>query len=193
MDQTARLAEQVNRGLLRPTQPFGQRYVYLATPKGWRLACDVLNSDQIPYPASSVNIRTFVHDRYLLTSRVQLEQTSEIEKWISDKMLSEGANRDFGVSQKQIPDAIIFQNSGLKYALEVEISTKARQRYRDKIRNYVFVMRSRVNDSSMFKKVKFICLREPVFKILKYETSLYGNLFEVEFVRIPNLLAASAS
>lgn len=172
--------------LLRSRMNGHPRSLFTTTYRGWKIVSAKYPSEVIPYPSRGVDIRTYFHDKFILESRIQMENQGEVQVWISEKVLQKTGKQHFGIQQKFIPDAVYQTKSGEWIAFEVEIATKARDRYREKIKYYVQFIRSRAGDPQMFKKVRFLCLRKSVFEILKNETSLYGPLFEVELCLTSN-------
>lgn len=130
-------------------------------------------------PTGGVDQRTFGHDRTLLDLRIQFEDRALAKDWISDRQLRATPELTGGLSGTYVPDAIYTTPSGEKVALELEISTKAKDRYREKVKRYVYLLRSS-KEVKPFQRVQFICATEVVKRHLERETKLYPEYFSVE-------------
>lgn len=152
---------------------------YSATMKGYQTAQSVMPFRDLTRPIIGFDVRTFIHDRELTFIRHELESSGQIQSWISDRRLRMGKASAFYFSNEMIPDAVIKMLNGNFESLELEISTKAKSRYQEKVQFYVNLIRDKWNDPIAIKRVQFICMREPCFKILEDECRPYGEMFSV--------------
>jgi hypothetical protein len=67
-------------------------------------------------------------------------------------------------------------------AFELEIATKGKSKYQEKIKRFVQVMRSLGEGSRIFSSVHYVCKKKTVYEYLKKETVIYGDLFKVELL-----------
>lgn len=130
-------------------------------------------------PTGSIDQRTFSHDKTVLDLRVLLEESGKSTLWISERKLKAQPELVQGLSPKYIPDGIYLTPSGEKIAFELEISTKAKERYREKVRRYVYLLRSSQSEKP-FHRIQFVCATDIVRKHIERETKLYPQFFSVE-------------
>jgi hypothetical protein len=175
-----RLMQLTRSGFLKSTIGIGvQELVYFATFKAFYLLNSFSPSELRPKPTSSLDLRTFVHDRELLLLRMEYERRYGDVAWISDRRLKQGFGETLGIFGTDVPDAVLKLPEVGLVALELEIATKSRVRYREKISRYVRLIRESRAKPNGIKKVMYVCHRKPVFEILCDETRIYGGLFEV--------------
>lgn len=158
----------------------GGSKVYVVTLKGYYALSRVFPERGFPKPNVGLDLRTFAHDRELILFRLEVENGNGDVAWISDKKLKHGDGEVFGLSGGDVPDGLMKIPVLGWVAVEIEIATKARQRYRDKVQFYLKLIRDRKGESNAVQLVRFICLRESCFKILSDECSAYGDYFSVE-------------
>lgn len=175
-----RLMQLARSGFLKSTIGIGvQELVYVATFKAYYLLNSFSPSVLRPKPTGGLDLRTFVHDRELLLLRMDFERRHGDVAWISDRRLKQGFGETLGIFGSDVPDAVLrLPDVGL-VALELEIATKSRIRYREKISRYVRLIRESRGKPDGIKKVIYVCHRKLVFEILRDETRIYGGLFEV--------------
>ncbi|RYZ86695.1 MAG: hypothetical protein EOP06_14020 [Proteobacteria bacterium] len=176
-----RLLQLERAGFLKSTYTFSEstRY-FVVTFRSYYALKNYYPHEEIPKPLLTIDIRTFVHDRALLTLRLRLEREEAACGWISDRVLRSGLDRSFGFSSKYVPDGLYEKVCGDKVAVELEIAQKTKQRYRGKVAFYVSLLRSEASKLSGLKQVRFICLKKPCFEAIKKETRMFGSLFQVE-------------
>ena len=63
----------------------------------------------------------------------------------------------------------------------MEISRKAKKRYKEKIQSYVKCLRLNKDSLSIFKKVIFFVTQESVKDLLDNEIKLYKQYFDIHF------------
>ncbi len=152
-------------------------------------------------PIERIDIRTFEHDRLVMEARLALEGEGRATDWLSERRLKSETSLAFGLAREFQPDAIYRNRLGESVAFELEIAVKSRDRYQDKIRKYVEVMRenesqvhgehhSRKRDQGL-RGVLFVTVHESVFKILTELTEKYGGKFRIE--RLEELLMKNVS
>ncbi len=155
-----------------------RRRYYIATVKAYRAVSDRKPIDFVSKPLQTIDLKTFLHDKMVLESRIILENQRAATCWISDRKLRSSTELAGGLSKKYIPDGI-YTEDNIKTAIEIEISVKSKVRYQDKIKKYVQHMRAADVKHKTFDRVLFVCAKDKVFEILKSETKIYGSLFEV--------------
>ncbi len=157
----------------------GGASVYFVTFKAFYALSSVYPERVFPKPTGGLDLRTFVHDRELLTVRMEYERTTPELSWVSDRRLKQGFATHIGLTGVHVPDALIQLPGVGTTALELEIAMKSRDRYRDKVSRYVRLIRESRTKPSGLRKVVYRCLREPVFEALSTECRVYGDIFEV--------------
>ncbi len=175
-----RLMQLSRAGFLRPAVGIGIREsVYFATFKAYYALNAVYPSELRPKPTGGLDLRTFVHDRELLLLRQEYaERFGEVD-WVSDRRLKQGHGATLGLLGPDVPDAVIVLPEIGRVAIELEIASKSRARYREKIARYVRLIRESRTKPDGIRKVTYHCLRRPVLEIVRAETRIYGDLFEV--------------
>lgn len=178
-----RLMQLTRSGFLKATVGIGvQELVYFATFKAFYLLNSFSPSELRPKPTGGLDLRTFVHDRELLFLRMDFERMFGDVAWISDRRLKQGFGETLGIYGSDVPDAILrLPDVGL-VALELEIALKSRVRYRDKVSRFVSLIRESRTKPDGIRKVIYVCHRKPVFEIIRDETRVYGQLFDVRLV-----------
>ena len=133
-----RVTELYKHGYLNRIYSFNERKAYyLGTKKGYYELIKGYPSVIPTRPVESINFNTFAHDKLLLSLRLKMENKSQCSKWISDRTLSQFPELCPSIDKSYLPDAIYTTPSGEKIAFELEISRKAKKRYKEKIQSYV--------------------------------------------------------
>lgn len=166
---------------------------YLATRKAFKIVQGHLNGRSICKPTFRLDIRTFEHDKLMTQLRLDLEGRRIVQDWNSERLLSEDPKYKNILSREFRPDAIYLTYQGKKVAFELEISTKAKKRYQDKIKKYVSIMRSQGSDGKLFEAVHYVCAKVSVFDLLINETKIYKDFFKIEMLSNFNLGAIKDS
>lgn len=175
-----RLALLVLHGYLKPNESFTtQTKYYTTTIKGYQAAQMVMPFRELTKPIQGFDLRTFIHDRELMVLRNEMEESKEIESWLSDRRLRMGIAGDFNFSSEFIPDAVVKRPNGDLEAIEVEIAYKSRPRYQAKIQFFKELMRGPVSNKTRIAKVIYVCMRPTVFKALEDECRRYGDMLSV--------------
>jgi hypothetical protein len=141
------------------------------------------NPKQAPLKALKfINNRIFVHDKYVLESRLQLERDLKITHWLSDRKLCSGLINNFGLHYSFAPDAIYTLPTGERVAFEMEVAQKPKADYRKKIESFVRVLRNRDDSIQRFDRVHIRCVRTRPYQILKEEIEVFDDYFDLEFI-----------
>lgn len=177
-----RVTELYKHGYLNRIYSFNERKAYyLGTKKGYYELIKGYPSVIPTRPVESINFNTFAHDKLLLSLRLKMENQSKCSKWISDRTLSQFPELCPSIDKSYLPDAIYTTPSGEKIAFELEISRKAKKRYKEKIQSYVKCLRLNKDSISIFKKVIFLVTQESVKDLLDNEIKLYKQYFDIHF------------
>ena len=179
-----RLLEQ--GGLLRSARIYTEREnAYLVTPQGQALLQGRHPERLVQEPASSIDLRTFEHDRRVSLCRAVREKEGSVTDWRSERRLKqEFAHRtaDYRIAREFMPDAIFTNQKGGQVAFELELSPKTRERYAKKITRFVQVMRSSLSGGTagLFARVLYVPCSKSIQDTLSELTRPYGDLFRVQ-------------
>lgn len=177
-----RLVQLVGAGYLTTTRAFSEKVrLFLATKKTYRTLKELNPEKEICFPLEAVDGRTVVHDYYLGKLRVYLEEVQKVTSWTSDRHLKCFPELINGLRGQYVPDAIYTNSENEKVALELELSLKAKSKYKDKIRKYIYLLKSQESYKA-FSKVHFVYSDELVKKHLENATMLYPEFFKVESI-----------
>lgn len=180
-----RLQQLEKSGYLKGAYSFSERTkFYLATMKAYHAVAKAKPEEIVLKPSQVIDHRTFDHDRYVLESRIMLENMRAATCWISDKKLRSSTELAGGLTFGNVPDGIYKNENGEKVAFELELSKKSHKVYLAKIKKYVTMMRSKSEQGSVFNKVIYVCAKQYVYDLLVKETKIYGELFEVQKLSI---------
>lgn len=152
---------------------------YTATFKAYYALSNVHPEKLLCKPIGGFDSRTYGHDKTVLKCRLALESQLNITNWISDRKLKSYPELTGGLSTNHVPDGIFTKSTGENVAFELEIARKAKSRYQDKIRKYLYILRSDNSAKRKFESVLFVCPKETVRDLLIKETKIYGKLFKV--------------
>lgn len=169
------------QGFLRAVSFYTEaRSFYVATSKAYHLLRESYSFEQICFPSSSIEIRTFRHDWLVTKCRLELEKKRGISSWVSEKVLKSEEGLLSGLPKKYMPDAIYSNSFGEKVAFELELATKAKARYQQKVRLYSKLMRQNETKSSKgFGKCLYVCQKDSVADLLRKFALPFGNQFEI--------------
>lgn len=175
-----RLQQLDHAGFLKAMHSFSKRIrLFTVTYKGYYAVKQVYSGSFLVKPSGFFDQRTYLHDSSMIELRNLLEIDEHVVSWLSDRLLRSYPELTSGLTGNNVPDAI-YTTPGLeKVALELEIAQKGKEKYREKIRRYLSILRSQETQRP-FSKVRFICAKENVRKILENETRLYPEYFSVE-------------
>ena len=177
-----RITELYKHGYISRIYSFNERKAYyLGTKKGYYELIKSYPAVIPTRPVESINFNTFEHDKLLMSLRLKMEKTNECSKWVSDRTLSQFPDLCPSMDKSYLPDAIYTTAEGEKVAFELEISRKAKKRYHEKIQSYVKCLRLNKDSLSIFKKVIFFVIHEPVKLLLDNEIKLYKQYFDIRY------------
>lgn len=160
--------------------------IYLATPKAYYLMLNNSNSDLfISYPLKKIDHRTFDHDHMLVQIRQNLESAEKVSCWMSDRFLKTKPEFNELSSLNIVPDAVYTTLEGTKVALELELTQKAKDRYRTKIKSIVEYLRKIESKQKAFQKVRFLCKTKAIYESISAEIRLYPKYFQIELFTPP--------
>lgn len=115
----------------------------------------------IPAP---INLSCLYHD-LLLTDVIEKLRRTYNNSVVNSKIMNMS-----GISYEQIPDAILYDSvNQSKWAIELELTTKSNQRYREIVSNYA--------TSNLFEKVIYIVKDESIHKKIGGIISGHGKQF----------------
>lgn len=158
---------------------FSSDSYFLVTELGYKVLCQMRPSESFVRPLLEIDIRTFEHDRCVLTSRLALEKSGRALKWMSERRLKSESAFLKGLPRQYQPDAIYWNKFGEPVAFELENSEKTKSRYEKKVRKYVEIMRDFEKTDQFFKRTLFVVRKNSVNKQLTEMTSRYQGLFLV--------------
>ncbi len=156
---------------------FRRRIYFFATMKAFTYVSKIAFCKNPLRPTDRIDLKYFDHDSAVLNLRLLLEANGVAKNWKSDKRLHTKNAEDFQFELSNTPDAIFERSDGQRVALELEIATKSKARYQQKIQSYVHLMR---RQEAPFKKVLYVCMKENVFKLISKEALVYSDLFQIE-------------
>lgn len=127
-------------------------------------------------PLTEIDIRTFEHDRLILEARITLEKNGRATNWYSERRLKSEHSITMGLARRFQPDAVYLNKLNEPIAFELEIAPKTKERYEEKIRKYLEIIRSRKG----FCAVLFVTKNDAVFNVLSELTRRYQGEFKIE-------------
>ena len=131
-------------------------------------------------PLEEIDVRTFDHDLRVIEARLALEQLGRAANWVSERQLKSDLALASGLPRQYQPDAIYQNKHGEPMAFELEVSAKSKDRYADKIRKYVDLMRQVDAGAQGFRGVLFVACHDHVFGILNDLTRRHDGKFRIE-------------
>ena len=145
--------------------------VYLLSPLGLKALQGKLPEVAYAPAIKEVDFRNYDHDRRVSLVRVALEREKKAWNWISERRIRVKGYAVEGVSQalpeSLVPDAI-FQNSrGERIALEIEVSTRKKSRFENKIQAYREIMDSYDPAQALIRRVIFVACSDAVARELR--------------------------
>lgn len=157
--------------------------IYLATPKSYYLLLNTSTSELfISYPLKKIDHRTFDHDHMLVEIRHKLESLEKVNCWKSDRYLKSTNEFSDLNSLNIVPDAIYADADDQKFALELELTLKSKERYRAKIKSVVEYLRKIEPKPKAFQKVRFLCKTKAILESITNESRLYSKYFQIELL-----------
>lgn len=132
------------------------------------------------HPLIEIDVRTFEHDRRIIQARLALENAGRATNWQAERRLKSESTLTAGLPRVYQPDALYWNKLGEAVAFELELSSKTKDRYEDKIRKYLDIIRQGEGHEAALKGVLFVACHEPVFKLLSELTRRHGGKFRIE-------------
>ncbi|CAN5494802.1 hypothetical protein BH10BDE1_BH10BDE1_23540 [soil metagenome] len=176
-----RLRQLHHAGFLRSCVSItGGANVFTASYKAYFALAQVYAHRSFPKPTGGLDTRTFLHDREMLLLRLKFERDGGEVNWISDRSLRQGFGERFGLYGIHVPDGLMLESPGNWAGIELEIASKSRERYEDKVARYVKLIRANREKPDGIRKVIYFCMRPQVFDALTKECRPYGDMFEVK-------------
>jgi hypothetical protein len=118
-------------------------------------------------PLTSVDFRTFEHDRRVSFCRIALERQGKSLRWHSDRYLKHKSGypllsgRHYSMKRRLVPDGLFVSSREELVALEVEHTHKRRERYDEKRRYYRALIEHSKIEAKMYGEE--ICLHRVMF------------------------------
>ena len=153
---------------------------YLATDLAHMALSSLRPSRSFVRPLAEIDVRTFEHDRRVIEARLVLESLGRANNWCSERRLKSESSLTSGLPRMYQPDAIYQNKLGELMAFELELSVKTKDRYEDKIRKYVDVIRKAETGSPGFLGVLFVVCSYHSFNILNELTRRFEGKFKIE-------------
>ncbi|GIL17076.1 MAG: hypothetical protein BroJett040_08270 [Oligoflexia bacterium] len=178
-----RISVLIKSNYLSRVHSFNERKPYfLGTTKGYLTLTRRCPEKFNTRPLERIDQNTFEHDKLLLKTRLKLEVDQKATSWISDRQLFQFPELCLNFGEGNQPDALYTNSNGERVAFELEVARKAKKRYADKIRNYVFLMREQKDNPLSFKKVHIVALNEVVRDLILSEIKIYPQYFEIQMM-----------
>lgn len=163
--------------------------VYLLSKLGFKVLSERFPKLTYGPPIQKVDFRNYEHDSRVTLVRVALERSEKAIKWYPERRIRiqgfKSKEADVRLPESLIPDAVFLSSKGQRVALEVELSVRKRSRFRAKIEDYEYVMRS---SKPLFHKVLFIVGLESLRKELSELISRRPNFIIEDFSHFANSL-----
>lgn len=176
-----RVANLVKSDFLKAVKDVCHRTLYIVTTKGYMYLknsrIDAIHSRVL----QSVDGRTYDHDQKVIQIRQALEDSGVVNKWISERQLSEIEEYRIFLPTEFRPDAIYITKDGRKVAFELEIARKSKDRYQQKIKRYIQLMLENGNQP-IFDVVHFVCEKETVMNLIKDHAELFQPYFKFDLM-----------
>ena len=174
-----RLAALEKDGFIERQYAFDERVsYYLGTVKGFKTLELRLPASQNVRPVEKINHNTFSHDKMVIEVRNKLEAMGKVKTWHSDRKLFMFSDLNPHVDRWNQPDGIYVKHSGETIAVEIEISPKAKDHYRSKVKTYVDICRSQ-NTKFKFNHIVYVTGNAATHKFIHEETKIYSQYFTV--------------
>lgn len=175
-----RVANLVKSDFLKAIKDVCHRTLYIVTSKGYLYLRNSRIENIYSRAIQQVDGRTYDHDQKVIQIRLALEECSVVDKWISERQLSEIEEYRSFLPTEFRPDAIYFAN-GRKVAFELEIARKSKERYQQKIKRYIQLMIEK-GHQPIFDQVHFVCEKETVMNLIKDQTELFQPYFKFDLL-----------
>lgn len=176
-----RVANLVKSDFLKAVKDVCHRTLYIVTSKGYMYLRNSRIENIYSRALQQIDSRTYDHDQKVIQIRLALEESGEIDKWISERQLSEIEEYRTFLPTEFRPDAIYLTKDGRKVAFELEIARKSKERYQQKIKRYIQLMIEK-GDQPIFDIVHFVCEKETVMSLIKDQTELFQSYFKFDLL-----------
>lgn len=165
-------------GFIERKYAFDERVSYfLGTLKGYKTLQLRSPESLAVRPVDKINHNTFNHDKMVVEVRNKLEAMGKVNQWHSDRKLFCFPELNQHVDKWNQPDGIFITPSGEVVALEVEISRKTNEHYRDKIKTYVNIVRKQDAPPNSIRKILYVTGNLSTHNAIKSEIKLYQQYF----------------
>jgi len=174
-----RLSLLQKNGFLIPVRVFTEsKYYYLASDLAHAVVQGQRPERKVSPPVTSIDLRTFEHDKRVILARVHREKKGEVRNWLSERRLKQEWTTESGyrLAREYMPDAIFTALAGHRVAFELELAAKTRERLARKVSRFLEVMKS---PEGAFSKTLFVACSEPVYQLLLSVTRPYPEFFKV--------------
>lgn len=173
-----RLSALEKDGFLERKYAFDERVsYYLGTLKGYK-TLQLRSTEALAVrPVDKINHNTFNHDKMVIEVRNKLEAMGKVKQWHSDRKLFCFPELNQHVDKWNQPDGIFITPGGEVVALEVEISRKTNEHYREKIKAYVGIVRKQEVLPTSIKKILYVTGNVSTHNAIKTEVKLYQQYF----------------
>ncbi len=168
-------------GFLRTKRfTFTGKTYFLATELAHIALTNKRNHRSYVRPVVEIDVRTFDHDLRVTQARLALERLGRAANWVSERQLKSDLALVSGLSRQYQPDAIYRNKHGEPMAFELELTLKKKERYADKIRKYVDLIRQADLGTQGFRGVLFVVCSDHIFGILNDLTRRHEGKFKIE-------------
>lgn len=155
------------------------KYYYVGTKLAYDYLKNVTTLDEICEPLNALQAQNFIHDLYVLHSRIILSRSLKIQKWTSEKALIDSDEFKNVFTREFRPDGLYRDSNNQGVAFELENTLKSKERTIKKIRRYVELLRNE-SDVRNFDKVHYVCTKPAIFKSIKEHTEAYESFFRID-------------
>lgn len=176
-----RVALLVKSEFLNPVRDVCHRTLYIVTQKGYFYLKNSRPQSNVSRPNASIDGRTYNHDQKMIDLRLSLESSGQVQKWISEKQLSELEEYRSLLPNEFRPDGLYIAENGDRVAFELEIARKSKDRYKEKIKRYVQVVTSD-QSKSLISSVHYCCEDIKVLELIKSECQIFQSYFKFSLV-----------
>ena len=177
-----RLALLRQHGFLRTVRfTFSGKTYFLATELAHVALTNMRIERSFVRPVQGIDVRTFEHDLRVIEARLALERLGRAANWVPERRLKSDLALASGLSRQYQPDAIYQNKHGEMMAFELEISPKKKERYAEKLRKYLDVIRqAETQGGPGFRGALFVVCHDHVFNILSELTRRHEGKFRIE-------------
>lgn len=175
-----RLSTLEKDGFIERKYAFDERVsYYLGTMKGYKTLQLRRPEGLAVRPVDKINHNTFNHDKLVIEIRNKMEAMGEVKQWYSDRMLFCFPELNSHVDKWNQPDGIYINQNDEGVALEVEISRKTNEHYREKIKKYISIIRKQDSPSGSIKKVLYVTANTSTHNAIQADIKLFQQYFTI--------------